>query len=149
MTQVSRNPLPHYLEQQMHKAIRKAFADLRTEEDVAAFLNDLLTPTEKVMIGKRLAIAILLDRGYDQRTIHTIMKTSLATVNSVNFWLKHRGNGYRIVLTKLKNQKEWQEFKEGLDEFLKKFFTARGQYEMISKIVPTMPKEVTPRDDIL
>ncbi|MBI5619755.1 hypothetical protein HY950_02225 [Candidatus Gottesmanbacteria bacterium] len=143
MTQVSRFPLPKVLEQQMHTALRKALADLRTEADVSAFLDDLLTPTEKIMLGKRLAIAILLDRGYDQRTVHTIMKTSLSTVNAVNYWLKNRGNGYRIVLEKLKTQREWAELKEGIEDFLKVFFSARRQMS------PKIPKEIQPRDDLI
>ena len=65
MTQVSRIRLPKAVEDQMHGALRKALADLRTEEEVGEFLEDLLTPTEKIMLGKRLAIAILLDKGYD------------------------------------------------------------------------------------
>lgn len=145
MTQVSRLPLPKALEQQMHSALRKALADLHTEGDVSVFLDDLLTPTEKIMLAKRLAIAIFLDRGYDQRTVHTIMKTSLTTVNSVNYWLKNKGNGYRIVLNKLKSQAEWRELKSGLEDFLKTFFSASEQYRKLHPI----PKEVIPRDDLL
>lgn len=140
MTQVSRMPLPKLLERQMHVALRKAFADLRTEDEVSAFLDDLLTPTEKTMLGKRLAIAILLDRGYDQRTVHTIMKTSLSTVNSVNYWLKSKGNGYRMVLEKLKNQREWRELKKGFEDFLHQFFSVRRQ------LSPNIPIESKPRD---
>jgi len=136
-------PLPKALEQQMHAVIRKAFADLRTEGEVSAFLDDLLTPTEKVMLGKRLAIAILLDRGYDQRTVHTIMKTSLSTVNTVNYWLKHKGNGYRIVLEKFQNQREWQELKEGLEKFLKQFFSLHRQLH------PDVPKDTRPRETLM
>ncbi|KKU81014.1 hypothetical protein A2875_04390 [Candidatus Gottesmanbacteria bacterium RIFCSPHIGHO2_01_FULL_46_14] len=145
MTQVSRVSLPKHLEAQMHAAIRKAFADLKTEDEVAAFLDDILTPTEKVMLGKRLAIAILLDKGYDQRTICTIMKTSLATVNQVSYWFKNKGTGYRIVVEKLKKQKEWEEIKLGLEEFLKDFFTVHGQ---LKQLRDKIPKEVYPRENL-
>lgn len=146
MTQVSRFPLPKFLEQQMYKAIRKAFSDLRSEDEVAAFLEDLLSPTERIMLAKRLAIAILLDRGYEQRTVGTIMKTSLTTVNQVNYWLKNKGKGYRIVLDKLKNQKQWAELKEGLEEFLTDFFTVRGQLNVLRGKIP---KEMPARDNLL
>ena len=146
MTQVSRISLPKHLEVQMHAAIRKAFADLKSEDEVAAFLDDLLTPTEKVMLGKRLAIAILLDKGYDQRTICKIMKTSLATVNQVSYWFKNKGRGYRIVLEKLKNQKQWGEIKEGLEAFLTDFFTVHGQ---LNRLRGKIPKETYPRDNLL
>lgn len=147
MTQVSRFPLPKHLEKQMHRAIRKAFADLRTEDEVEAFLDDLLSPTEKIMLAKRLAIAILLDQGYDQRTIHEVMKTSVTTVNTVNYWLKNNGNGYRNILAKFKAQKEWHEVKEGIADVLKTFFSANRQFRKMHGL--EYPKEVTPRDDLL
>ncbi len=143
MTQVSRMPLPKILQEQMHTALRKALADLHTEAEVSVFLDDLLTPTEKIMIAKRLAIAILLDRGYDQRTVHTIMKTSLTTVNQVNYWLKQKGKGYRIVLDKLKNDKDWREIKKDFEKFLKDFFSVRRQLRQ------KIPQEIRPRDTLL
>ena len=146
MTQVSRFPLPKFLEEQMYKAIRKAFSDLQSEDDVAAFLEDLLSPTERIMIAKRLAIAILLNRGYEQRTVGSIMKTSLTTVNQVNYWLKNKGKGYRIVLEKLESQKQWKEVKAGLEEFLEDFFTVHGQLRALRGKIP---KESVPRNNLL
>ncbi|KKU80920.1 hypothetical protein A2875_03705 [Candidatus Gottesmanbacteria bacterium RIFCSPHIGHO2_01_FULL_46_14] len=133
MTQVSRIRLPKAVEDQMHGALRKALADLRTEEEVGEFLEDLLTPTEKIMLGKRLAIAILLDKGYDQRTIHSIMKVSVTTVSSVNYWLKQRGKGYRRVIDKMKSQEQWKQFTHELGKFLEDYFTVHGQLRKLRK----------------
>ncbi len=83
LRQVSRLPLPKVLEEQMYELFRKALADLHTEDDVQAFLDDLLTSTEKVMLGKRFAIAVLLAKNYDYRAIQRIMKVSMSTVASV------------------------------------------------------------------
>lgn len=120
----------------MHSLFRRALATLTTEQDIGEFLDDLLSPTEKVMLGKRLAIAILLDKGYDQRTIHNIMKVSVTTVNTVNFWLKQKGKGYYLVLSKLKKQKEWQQFKVDLEETLKVMFSERRQREYLRGYIP-------------
>jgi uncharacterized protein YerC len=145
MTQISKFQLPKALENQMFTIFHRALADLRTEGEVSDFLEDLLTPTERVMLGKRLAIAILLDKGYDQRTVHTIMKVSVSTVTSVNYWLKHRGSGYRKVLSKLKSQKEWQELKAGLEDFLKTFFSASRQRRLLH---PRIPREQALHDSL-
>jgi uncharacterized protein YerC len=145
MTQISKLQLPKALENQMNTIFHRALADLRSEGEVSDFLEDLLTPTERVMLGKRLAIAVLLDKGYDQRTIHTIMKVSVSTVSSVNYWLKNKGSGYRNVLARLKNQKEWQELKAGLEDFLKTFFSASRQRRLL---YPRIPKEATPRNTL-
>lgn len=119
MAQVSRRNLSKPLEDQMHTLFRRALADLRNEQDIADFLDDLLTPTEKIMLGKRLAIAVLLDQGYDQRTIRSIMKVSVTTVNAVNYWLKNKGKGYRKVIEKIKKEQQWADFAQKLNKILR------------------------------
>lgn len=106
MTQVSRYPLSKEVAQEMNLLFLRAFALLRKETDVQDLLEDLLTPNERIMLGKRLAIAYLLDKGLDQRSVHTIMKVSVSTVSGVNYWLIHRGTGYRNVLRLLKKNEE-------------------------------------------
>jgi uncharacterized protein YerC len=128
MTQVSRFPLPKDLERQMFTLFRRVLVNLKSEEDVSDFLDDLLSPTEKMMLGKRLAIAFLLDKGYDQRTIRTILKVSLTTVNSVNYWLKHKGKGYRKVIRTIRQEEKWQEFFDKLDSALYEIFSKKAWY---------------------
>jgi len=118
MAQVSKKHLPKSLEENMHGLLRQTLADLHSEQDVAEFLDDLLTPTEKVMLGKRLAIAVLLDKGYDQRTIHSMMRVSVSTVNTVNYWLTNKGDGYRKVIARIKGKQQWKNFLEKLDRAL-------------------------------
>ena len=134
MSQVSRLAMPKSLEDQMHKALRKAFADLRTEDEVGEFLEDLLSPTERIMLGKRLSIAVLLDKGYDHRTIGKILKVSVTTVHTVNYWLKQQGSGYRSVLAKIKSQEQWQSFTQELTKFVGDYLTVTGQLRKLRKL---------------
>src|SRR3989304_306348 len=129
MAQVSRFPLPKSLATQVESLFQKVFADLHTQEDVGELLNDLLTPTEKVMLSKRLAIAFLLDKGYDQRTIHTLLKVSIGTVNRVNFWLKNQGAGYRKGITMIRHSQKWQATLRKLDDFLRDAFSQKAIFE--------------------
>ncbi|OGG30506.1 hypothetical protein A3A63_03930 [Candidatus Gottesmanbacteria bacterium RIFCSPLOWO2_01_FULL_46_9] len=126
MTQISRNPLSKKMEDQMFSLFRGVLVDLNDEDDVAYFLDDLLSPTEKIMLGKRLAIAFLLEKGYDQRAIHTILKVSTSTVNSVNYWLQRKGQGYRKVIGMVRKAEKWQAFVEGLDKSLQEVFSAKA-----------------------
>jgi uncharacterized protein YerC len=127
MSQISRFPLPLTLEKEIHTALHQALADLHNQSEIQLFLTDLLTPTERIMLAKRLAIALLLDQGYDQRSIHTILKVSVSTVSAVNYWLKNQGKGYHLVITKLKTQKNWQQLKEELGEAVKDIFSVKRQ----------------------
>lgn len=133
-------PLPKELTLQIQLLFRRALAGLRSEQDVADFLDDLLTPTEKTMLQKRLAIALLLDKGYDQRAIHRIMKVSVATVNAVNYWLKNQGKGYRIVISRMRKEEQFVAHLEKFDNLLKEFFS------LGKSIYPRVPKEVKPKD---
>ncbi len=143
MTQISRIPLPKSLEAQMFTLFRTVLADLHSEADIADLLDDLLSPTEKVMLGKRLAIAFLLDQGYDQRTIHTIMKVSVTTVNGVNYWLTHKGKGYRKAIGMVRTAQKWQGFMEKLDQTLRDIFSEKA---MRQRVYGGLSAEQKPRE---
>lgn len=142
MTQVSRLPLPKDLEEQMYSIFRRSLAGLTREEEIAELLDDLLTPTEKVMLAKRLAIAVLLEKGYDQRAIHRIMRVSTSTVSAVNFWRKHKGAGYRRIGERVKREQAWQDFLGKVDKWVASFS------RMSKSIYPVAPRETRHRDKI-
>jgi len=119
MTQVSKYPMPKALEEQMFNLFFRALADLHLPTDIQEFLDDLLSPTEKTMLAKRLAIALLLVKDYDQRSISQTLKVSLTTVTKINFWLKNKGRGYRKVIDKFIREEKWQEFWQKLTDFIK------------------------------
>lgn len=76
----------------------EAFAKLRDETVVAAFLKDLCTATELDAMGQRLQVARLVDEGVHYQEISRRTGASTATVTRVAQWL-HRGEGgYRAVL---------------------------------------------------
>jgi TrpR-related protein YerC/YecD len=79
-----------------------AVSDLRTRDDVAAFLRDACTLSELQAICHRLEVARLLDEG--GRTYLEIARevgTSTTTVTRVAHWLHHGEGGYRIALDRL------------------------------------------------
>ena len=131
MTQVSRFPLSKKLKEEMNLLFLRSFAMLRSETDVQDLLEDLLTPNERIMLGKRLAIAYLLDKGLNQRSVHTIMKVSVTTVSGVNYWLTHRGTGYRKVLRLLKQSEQWKGFFEKLDNLLYELFSPKALHRRV------------------
>ncbi|MCX6793923.1 MAG: Trp family transcriptional regulator, partial [Candidatus Gottesmanbacteria bacterium] len=119
MTQISRRPLSKELEHRMFSLFRNALVNVRSEREAADLMDDLLSPMEKIMLGKRLAIAFLLDRGYDQRTIHTVLHVSVTTVNSVNYWLQQKGDGYRRAVRLARREQKWEKFFDGLELVLR------------------------------
>lgn len=69
MSIVSRRKVSDRIENQINQTFWEAISKLTSKEEVTLFLNDLLSPTEKIVLAKRLAIAVLLSKGYGYESI--------------------------------------------------------------------------------
>jgi uncharacterized protein YerC len=77
---------------------------VKNKSDAEQFVYDLLTPTEQTMIAKRLSIALLLEKGYDHRTISDILKVSTGTVSHINSIRLQGSQGYRKFISQIINE---------------------------------------------
>jgi len=110
MAQVSKYPIPEKIYQRILEIFLKTLMRLKNKKDAEEFINDLLTPTEKVMLTKRLAIAFLLERKYDYRTIAKILRVSLPTIGSVSLTRKYGGKGYQKMINQLLREEAVKDF---------------------------------------
>lgn len=101
MPQVSKRPLSKDIEIQLFSIFFKSFARLSQASDIERFLLDLLGPVERTMLAKRLAIALLLMKGYRYNSIKEILKVSQETIARVNISLQYHGEGYSMIVTKM------------------------------------------------
>ncbi len=108
MKKLSFNKIQDYLPRnKKEETLMKAFLLLKSEQDVANFLRDLLTPAEIEEFANRLEIAQLLisDKEYSYQEIAKEVGTSTTTVTRVAQWLFSGSDGYRKVLSKLLKKK--------------------------------------------
>jgi len=91
---------------------------VKTREHVQKLIDDLFSPTERVMLAKRLSIALLLLKKYDQRTVARILNVSLGTVNKVSLALQKGNGGYELVVNSIVRQEKFHAFLEKIDETL-------------------------------
>lgn len=106
MAKVSKNFVSKDTEQFIWKSLLEVFRDVKTNDEAEIILNDLLTPSEKIMLSKRLAIAFLLMRGKSYVEISKKLKVSFATIGLVKSAKLRGGRGYSQLLEAiLKNQK--------------------------------------------
>ena len=101
MSQISRYPISKNIANRIFEIFLATFTRLKNKEQADQFISDLLTPTEKVMLAKRLAIAFLLERNYDYRTIQGILRVSTGTIRTVSIACKHGSEGYKKVIDKI------------------------------------------------
>lgn len=125
MTQVSKSPLSPKISKEIENSFWWILTNLQKEEEVKKFLNDFLSPTEKTMLIKRLAIAMLLLKGYTYKDIREILKVSYPTINHIQRWLAKGGRGYKMVFEKSLSQGKFGEFLQNVDNLLKDNFGVR------------------------
>ena len=80
------------------KFLVKAFLNLKTEQEVANFLRDLLTIKELEEFANRLEMAKLLKTGMFYKAIAKKLKVSTTTVTRTAHWLFHGCGGYEKVI---------------------------------------------------
>jgi len=116
MTQVSKYPLKQEVFEKMFELLSKAIIDSSSKEKAESLLEDLLTPTEKIMLAKRLAIAVLLTKNYSYKAIQEILRVSSPTIAMVNLSLKYKGKGFKTFTEQLlkeeKNNKFWEKVQD-------------------------------------
>ena len=89
-----------------------AFSLVKSAEDSAIFVQDLLTLAEVKMLSKRLRVAKLLLEGKKYEEIAKDLHVSRATIAKVGSWLAERGEGFKKVIRKLPEPekiKSWEE----------------------------------------
>lgn len=87
----------------------KVLATLKTPEEAAQFLKDLLSKPEAEMLAKRIEIARFLIKGFTYEQIKNTLKVSHGTVARVSEWLATSGEGYRLVVDRVKEEKSSSE----------------------------------------
>ncbi len=90
------------IERKIWNTLVRVFREVKTDGEVEILLNDLLTPSEKIMFSKRLAIAFLLSEGKTHSEISKTLKVSFTTINLVSNSKLRGGNGYRYLVEALK-----------------------------------------------
>lgn len=120
MSQVSRRKMNESVEQKVFSLFSEVLVSLSKREEVESFLTDLLSPTERTMLAKRLTVALLLARGYSYEEICDILKVSRDTIGKISLWSKRGGQGFDIAISKITTKEKRQEFLLDLEKLVAK-----------------------------
>ena len=96
------------MKQTINKETRELFRailSLTSEEECAAFFEDLCTIKEIQDLSQRLQVADMLNHGEKYQTIEQATGASTATISRVNKCLVYGSGGYRLVLDKQSESK--------------------------------------------
>lgn len=126
MTQVSRYPIHKSVEKRMFEIFTTTISHLKNTEDIEEFLHDFLSPVEKIMLAKRLTIAVLLAKGYSYPSIKSILRVTPTTISTVSLSLKYSGNGYKKMVEKILSDEKRDNFWQKIEDVLAKIPHAKG-----------------------
>lgn len=79
MTNVS----PHTLEQRESKKLIRHFTHLMGNDTSGSIFSELFTDAEQIMFVKRLAVILMLEKGYSMYRISKTMRVSETTVTRI------------------------------------------------------------------
>jgi uncharacterized protein YerC len=101
MAQVSRWPLKKEVWEKIFDLFLHSLVKLNRKNELSLFIHDLLSPTERVMLAKRLAIALLLSKGHSYPVIRGKLHVTSSTIAKVNRQLQEGKGGLGIALNKI------------------------------------------------
>jgi len=122
MAQISRRKLNVEVEKRIFEVFWTAFEKVERGAKLQSFVSDLLTDTEKVVLAKRLAIALMLSKGYSYAEIGEFLKVTPPTIARVRSWMSSRGGGLKHALEQVTADNEaakfWESIREGMEDLL-------------------------------
>lgn len=110
-------------------ALYTAASAVKGREAIKLFLRDLLTSSERIMLGRRILIARKLLAGESSRTIAADMKVGNDTVYRVARWLEDQMPGYEQAVKAM--EKEFENRKQKYED--KKLYATSGLYRLKKK----------------
>lgn len=81
MTRISKRKISGEILLRIYQLFFEVFSRSHSHDSFLVLLDDVLTPTEKIMVAKRIGIIYLLIKEVDQQTISEILKVSTSTVS--------------------------------------------------------------------
>ncbi len=98
-------------------ALYTAAGTVRGRAAMKLFLRDLLTESERLMLGRRILIARLLLTGKTDREVAQELRVGADTVWRVKRWLRDQIPGYEQAITDLEQEYKTREKKRSAPRF--------------------------------
>src|SRR3989344_5475135 len=137
MPHVSKQKLDKETLNQISERLITIIIKLQNKDEAAAFLEDLLTKTERIMLAKRLAITIMLERGYPFQVISQSLKVSEATISVMRDRIDRGGRGFKNILEKLEKDRSIEKLLKILDTIISAFamppIAGKGRWKFLYK----------------
>jgi uncharacterized protein YerC len=103
VTQISKYKLKKEVETRIYDLLSGVLAEIKNKDEVNGFLEDFFSPTEKTVMAKRLAIAVLIAKGNDYQQIRQILKVTPVTISKMSLRMKYGNGSVKKVADRIAN----------------------------------------------
>lgn len=134
MAHISRKSLKRKTLDRISQELIEIIAHTRSRKETKALLEEFLTPTERIMLGKRLAVIYMIIKGYPFSLIETTLKVSPSTVALA--WKASKRGAFPLMSRKIASEKTKKEFWESLESILRAGMPPMGKrrWRMLKKL---------------
>jgi uncharacterized protein YerC len=119
MTQVSKFKLRNDVWERIFDLFGESILSIKDKKELNGFLEDFLSPTERIMLAKRFAITVLLAKGNDYQSIKSLLRVTPSTIAKMSLLMKCSGKGLTPVVDKILKKDAtkiiWEEIQGLLD----------------------------------
>lgn len=96
MAKVSYRALSERQRQEMLRLLAKSLLTANNEKEMSQLLQQLLTPSEIVMVARRIQVAGELLHGASYREIRQKIGVGISTIYTIDLWLKDILSKYQV-----------------------------------------------------
>lgn len=133
MPHVSRKKLKKKVFIKIGEQLSSTIAKANSTRELRWVFSELITPTERVMLAKRLAIILMLERGYSIDIIQKTLKVTPQTI--VRFWKITKHSFYKPIIRKISSNKAKSDFWQELEKFVLVGMPPRGrQWQLMRRV---------------
>ena len=111
MTHVSQKRVKRKTAKLLEERFVRFILGLKNSKQGELLLKEILTPTERTMLAKRVSIIYMLERGYSFYRIQKILKVSTSTI--LRFWKQKQSGAFVHTLQSFKKVKNGFHFAIG------------------------------------
>ena len=114
MVNLSKIPVDQKKLSKLYHLLFEIVNKVRDKDDFLGLIKDILSPSEQLMVAKRIAIIYLLMKGVDQSAIAEYLKTSRATVAKFSLLFYDKETQLIAIISKLLSKEKISHFLEDL-----------------------------------
>lgn len=128
MPHISKSRLNVKVEKEITETFNMVLTHITQDAEMKEFLNSILSPTETVMLSKRLAIVLLLNEAVPASTIAAVLHVTRETVSRIDLLSQIKGKGYETAVAKIQKNRNVKLLKNTLLKLAGYTVRAAGGY---------------------